>query len=253
ALYGLCLTLFTGPLIGAIPLCFVEQHRRTYRGYYLRGMSFAIIFFAILILVLTIILVQSCQSGDQDTYTSDMYGNVYVTTYNCNAFYSRLLPIVVLWGILGAALLRKSSVLISLAASNDNDPSVQYVPAMVQQQQQQQMQQSPNAYPEPNLPPYSPPTDGKMEFTPPGVGSSQPQAYVSGQYVAPPVSQPPVKLSTSLSLESLALQLEIPKLLTVQEGVNGVLEMSFNEMKEKYGITPEEFMKIKAYRKSLEH
>ncbi|KAJ3028761.1 UNVERIFIED_CONTAM: hypothetical protein HDU68_000959 [Siphonaria sp. JEL0065] len=55
-----------------------------------------------------------------------------------------------------------------------------------------------------------------------------------------------------LSLESLALELNIPKLLEVKGGPDEVLNTDHQYLHDRYGVTNEEFMRIKAYKKSLQ-
>ncbi|KAJ3029057.1 UNVERIFIED_CONTAM: hypothetical protein HDU68_000270 [Siphonaria sp. JEL0065] len=291
---GLFLTFFAGPLIGSIPLCCADPQNQKYRGYYMRGMAFALMGEAVLIAILAIIIVQACNSSN-DYYTE--YYNGYNITYsvNCNGLYSRIFPIAVIWGIVAISLFRRSKFLIANALSHGGGPGalVQVVtyggaPPMMQQQQHymqtpigpQYPQYAQPAVPPPNFqyaqpgapspaangtyaePSNPPPPSGLPAYSPMD-HIKQPILYAEPSNPPPtPVnagpssSQPvpenqPAPLTESLSLESLAVHLDLPKILTVTEGITGVLEMSYNEMNQKYGITPEEFLKIKAYRKSL--
>ncbi|KAJ3377217.1 hypothetical protein HDU92_008519, partial [Lobulomyces angularis] len=52
------------------------------------------------------------------------------------------------------------------------------------------------------------------------------------------------------SLETLAVELKIPKILSAKDA-NEVLTLGFKDLKEKYDVTPEEFVRIKEYKNSL--
>ncbi|KAJ3386253.1 hypothetical protein HDU84_001706 [Entophlyctis sp. JEL0112] len=80
-------------------------------------------------------------------------------------------------------------------------------------------------------------------------GTDRNEGSGSGPVQAAKTLSPPTR---HLSIESLALKLNIPKLLNVSEGVPGVLELPYSELRDRYGITGEEFLKIKAHRKELE-
>ncbi|KAI9345594.1 hypothetical protein BDR26DRAFT_856314 [Obelidium mucronatum] len=282
---GLFLTLFAGPIIGAIPLCCADPNNLLYRGYYIRGMAFAIATGSALILALTIIIVQACNSSNDNYYTvidRDGFIQQYYYYVNCNALYSRLIPVAVIWGIVSIALFRRSKMLIANAASLASGQAVlvQVVttngaPQMGAPMMVQSYGAQPQAYGQSYAQPYAQPYGQPEQPGAPSFGAPQPSngapygplpgytpmadvkqpTYAEPPGPPPPQSfggpSPPSPLAPALSLESLALQLELPKILTVTEGIDGVLGMGYNEMNEKYGITAEEFMKIKAYRKTV--
>ncbi|KAJ3076833.1 hypothetical protein HDU98_011694 [Podochytrium sp. JEL0797] len=73
-------------------------------------------------------------------------------------------------------------------------------------------------------------------------------------FAGPPNQQPPPTSPYAprrLSLESLALQIQVPKLLDVKGGMNEVMMSDHEQLRDRYGITNEEFMRIKAYKKSI--
>jgi hypothetical protein len=59
-----------------------------------------------------------------------------------------------------------------------------------------------------------------------------------------------VSRSNRFSLESLAMHLDIPKLLNVS--LVDAMEMDYNRLKEACGISAEEFIRLKRYRTSLQ-
>ncbi|KAJ3076834.1 hypothetical protein HDU98_011695 [Podochytrium sp. JEL0797] len=94
-------------------------------------------------------------------------------------------------------------------------------------------------------------------------GSVRPMIQVTARYAppyafaAPPYQQPSYPPPTSpyasrrLSLESLALQIQVPKLLDVRGGIDEVMVLDHQQLRDRYGITNEEYMRIKAYKKSI--
>jgi hypothetical protein len=109
-----------------------------------------------------------------------------------------------------------------------NAPPQQQYPAM--QQQYAPMQQQ-----------YVPP---QQQYAPEKQHAPQQQQYavdVGPSYPAP---------RKALSLESLALELNIPQLMNCKD-LESALAMNFNELKENHGISNEEYMRLKKYKNDL--
>ncbi|KAJ3065550.1 hypothetical protein HDU98_011108, partial [Podochytrium sp. JEL0797] len=292
---GFFLTLFTGPLIGALPLFCGDPRNLNFRAHYMRGMSLALMIDTILIVVATFIITQSC--GNNFSYYYNTSGSTYYSSSGCESMYTQILPIAVLWGVMSILLFRRSKLMIDALAANPgglgapvgmlvqvvsgyntNNGQPQYAPQYAPQYQtanQQTYQPAglpayqemapgpiPN-YTQPSCPPpgflstQPPPTTPNMgyavgysqpSFPPPEFSSTSSPTYASPS--APPQQPPHPYPKGGLSLESLALELQIPKLLNVTEGVEGVMDMTYGELKDKYAINGDEFLKIKAYRKT---
>jgi hypothetical protein len=80
--------------------------------------------------------------------------------------------------------------------------------------------------------------------------NSSSQQQVSSQQHQYAVDAPPP--SKVLSLESLALHLDIPTLMDCKN-LESALAMDVNELKEKVGISYEEFMRLKKYKAGLKN
>ncbi|KAJ3245300.1 hypothetical protein HDU78_009545 [Chytriomyces hyalinus] len=274
---GLLLTLFTGPIIGSIPLCCADASNLRYRGFYMRGMAVSFCITAIILVIITIYVAQQCQQLYSSFRYTDEYGNYYYFTYDCSGVYSRLLPIAAFWLLAGAFIWRRGRAILQ-AAESQSLPTTMAVaqtayppyqnPAPVMQIVTSNQPFPGNAV----TPGYAgtpvtlgaPPAYGYDNNNTKANNTNSAVAYENvappGTY-APPNGAPPFSgqasnpapLQQALSLESLALHLQIPKLMEVTEGIEGVMHMSFKEMHEKYSITSEDFLKIKEYRKNLGH
>ncbi|KAJ3029058.1 UNVERIFIED_CONTAM: hypothetical protein HDU68_000271 [Siphonaria sp. JEL0065] len=285
---ALFLTLFTGPLIGAIPLCCSDPQNLKYRGWYLRGMAFAIATGAALLGFLTVIVLQVCynrsKSGfDYPSYLQDDQKRRSDYPYqtqqkpDCSAVSNTLVPFIVFWAVIALVLFRRSKELIESATMTGGGPVlVQVITTgggsgsiggqrpLVSQYYRIADDMEIHSHPElllmahararaqaeaekdAALPAYTPMEESGRQFDSAPATSSAAAGTSSGTQN----QQPPAPLQPTMSLESLALYLEIPKLLTVTEGVAGIMEMECKELSEKYGVTPAEFLKIKAYRKN---
>ncbi|KAJ3028760.1 UNVERIFIED_CONTAM: hypothetical protein HDU68_000958 [Siphonaria sp. JEL0065] len=84
-----------------------------------------------------------------------------------------------------------------------------------------------------------------------GYPQQQQFGYAQQQSPYPQSQSPPPQYARRLSLESLALEIHVPKLLDVQGGLDEVMKADHKQLQEKYGITSEEYMRLKAYKKSI--
>ncbi|KAJ3075126.1 hypothetical protein HDU98_009076 [Podochytrium sp. JEL0797] len=226
---GFLLTLFAGPLISMIPLFCADPANLAFRAHFLKGVSFALAAGSALTLALVFIIAQACENvRSQLSNTSSDFNDGYYQYRNCNAIYSRLVPLIAVWALAAILVYRRSVALISRLEQGMVGMGVGGETVLVQ------------------IVTIS--NGGPGSYA--AVGQ---QSSVSPQGKNAPEEEglPVYHATRRVSLETLALQLEIPQLLNVSEGIGGVMTMSFNELKEKYGVTPEEFMKIKAYRKSV--
>ncbi|KAJ3226890.1 hypothetical protein HDU81_007024 [Chytriomyces hyalinus] len=270
---GLLLTLFTGPIIGSIPLCCADAGNLRYRAFYLRGMAVSFCITAILLVIITIYVAQQCQQLNNSYRYTDDYGNYYYFTYDCNGVYSRLLPIAAFWLLAGAFIWRRGRAILQAAESQSLPTTMAVVqtayPPYQNPAPMMQVVTSNQPFPGNEVTPGyagtpvtlgAPPAYGYDTNT--KINTNSVVAYENvappGTYASPDGAPPfsvqasnPAPLAQAMSLESLALHLQIPKLVEVTEGIDGVMQMSFKEMHEKYSITSEDFLKIKEYRKNL--
>jgi hypothetical protein len=120
-------------------------------------------------------------------------------------------------------------------------PQQQYVPMQQQYVPPQQQYVPMHQQFAPPQQPYVPP---QQQYTPEKQHAPQQQQYaveVGPSYPAP---------RTALSLESLALELNIPQLMNCKD-LESALAMNFNELKESHGISNEEYMRLKKYKTGL--
>ncbi|KAJ3098103.1 hypothetical protein HK100_005173 [Physocladia obscura] len=251
-----------------------------YRAHYSRGMAASILTLAILLAILAVIVVQNCSQNASEGNTMYPYG---YSNVNCSSVYQHIFPIAFILFFIGVAVLRRAQATIVALGLNGGQPAAVigggfiYAPPISPAMQQQQLQQ----YTHPQLhlqaqyaqqplqqaaetseqllPAYS---VGEYKYPGEQLPSAGPSSAIS-ESEPPPVEIAPAQSSLTnplppqpflqsvqqISLESLAVELEIPKLLNVHEGLTGVMHLSYNEMRDRYGITADEYFKIKKFRK----
>jgi hypothetical protein len=116
------------------------------------------------------------------------------------------------------------------------------IPVAINQSKQEQEQYAPPQqmqYAQPQQP-YAP--QQQQQYSPRQQQFSPPQQ----QY--PPPQGP--SASRVLSLESLAVELDIPSLMNVKD-LETALAMPFKELKENHGVSNDEYMRLKKYKAGL--
>ncbi|KAJ3005353.1 UNVERIFIED_CONTAM: hypothetical protein HDU68_004648 [Siphonaria sp. JEL0065] len=106
-LTGFFLSLFAGPIVGAIPLCFANPLNLKYRSWYLKGMSGAVFILGILVVVVGVLKVQGCARLNAllASYWDQSSSSVGATYYiNCNSIYYVVIPIALICEVVAVVL-----------------------------------------------------------------------------------------------------------------------------------------------------
>ncbi|KAI8608895.1 hypothetical protein BC830DRAFT_1153427 [Chytriomyces sp. MP71] len=118
------LTFFAGPLIGALPLCSARAAREpVFRGNYLSGIAFAFFAYAVLLVLISVTIAQTCLASHYGVASGtengvDALGNPASVHFDCMGYYTTLCPVAVACVALGALSFRQGKRYLEVAERN---------------------------------------------------------------------------------------------------------------------------------------
>ncbi|KAJ3076832.1 hypothetical protein HDU98_011693 [Podochytrium sp. JEL0797] len=276
---GFLASVCFSPPIAAIGLCCAPFEDTVFRASYSRGVSAGFTLWGIIVIALAFVY--------QNDVCVPTYSLLYSTdpTSLCNSACSLylyfLIPIGVVSLIIGLSMFRNSLYILNTPSRRvQNQTTIVMIPGQpyqqmsapqgyVQQgynssqlgypQQQQGYPSRPNSqqgYQPPPQQGYQPPPNPQQGYAQsPQQGYPQPaqQGYQPQGYAQSPQQGFPLQqgYAPRLSLESLALQIQVPRLLEVKGGMDEVMMSDHQQLHDRYGITSDEYMRLKTYKKSI--
>ncbi|ORY38894.1 hypothetical protein BCR33DRAFT_788734 [Rhizoclosmatium globosum] len=259
---GLLASLFFTPVLACIALCFADSKDIIFKASYGRGLGFGFFIWGVAMCSLSWMLksylcVPTClrnlnATNIYSTYSYSYYdasGTYYKlysydTNYSycsntCNMYLFFLIPVGIIWIMIGLVHIRTSKIILNGSIRRVNvHPNATMV-----------FIQAPPLQP----PPYPTYAQAAQQQHPPYAPQPpyNPQHKSAAAPSIPESTQGTPNLQRRMSLESLALHLQIPNLLNVKGGIDEVMNSDHQQLSSKYGITNEEFIKIKGYKKLM--
>ncbi|KAI9341976.1 hypothetical protein BDR26DRAFT_933791 [Obelidium mucronatum] len=226
---GLLISVCFSPVIAACGLICADFQDVVFRGSYSRGVGAGFIVWGIIFSILSsiyrnLICVPSCVTTlteNPSIFASTTDQIAKLCDSSCGLYTYVWIPLAVASFIIGSIMLNNSKKILN---SRNRVRPQQTTTAVVMQGGNGGYGQA--VYPQ------------QQQYSP----YPQQQQY-------PQVPSPPPQYTRRLSLESLALEIHVPKLLDVKGGMDEVMGSDFLQLQERYGITSEEYTRLKAYKK----